>query len=404
VRQQARALGDAGLLERLVSSWAYPERGELATSLSWLDRLLGTRLGAATERRRLGQVPGRALSSPVWPEAWSRLGTRLGLVRAGPAAADLTFAGVDRAASRQLPEAVGLVLGREDSCLRTFRAARNRGAVCLYGLPTAYYRAVRSIMEREAAEFPGAWPGLDWDEEYRPARNRRKDAELAAADHVLVPSAFAAASLADAGVPPQQVSTIPFGCQPQPEGPPDGTARQRVVLYVGNLNLRKGTARLLRAWKRLGAHHTFRLRLIGRLELTPRFLVDYAGLYEHLPRMPRKELTRHYAGSYAFVMPAAAEGFAVVITEALSHGVPVIVSNNTGAGGFVTDGQEGLLYPFGDDDKLCAALDRVLSRPAEAAAMGQAAYALAQRWTWRNYREAFVSLVRRLLAERNGRR
>jgi glycosyltransferase involved in cell wall biosynthesis len=153
----------------------------------------------------------------------------------------------------------------------------------------------------------------------------------------------------------------------------------------------------------LAAHHSYRLRLIGRLELAPRFLADYAGLYEHVPQLPRAELGKHYASCYAFVMPGAAEGFAVVITEALSHGLPVVASGNSGAAGFITDGEEGLLYPFGDDDKLCVALDRVLSRPAEAAAMGRAAYALAQRWTWRHYREAFVSLVRRLLAERNGR-
>jgi len=98
-------------------------------------------------------------------------------------------------------------------------------------------------------------------------------------------------------------------------------------------------------------------------------------------------------------MPGAAEGFAIVITEALSHGLPVVASSNSGADGLITDGKEGIIYPFGNDDRLCAALDRVLSRPEETAAMGRAAYELAQRWTWSDYRRAFVSLARRLLTE-----
>jgi hypothetical protein len=153
----------------------------------------------------------------VWPEAWTRLGTRLGLVNLGAAATDRIFGGIDRAASRQIHAGVELVVAREDSCLQSFQAARRQGAVCLYSLPTAYYRTVRSIMEREEAEFPGAWPGLNLEEEYRPTRNRRKDAELAAADHVLVPSAFVGASLARAGLTPERSVLSPLAVSPGPK-------------------------------------------------------------------------------------------------------------------------------------------------------------------------------------------
>jgi glycosyltransferase involved in cell wall biosynthesis len=255
-------------------------------------------------------------------------------------------------------------------------------------------------MRREANEFPGAASSHNWDEEYSVARNSRKDSELAAADHVLVPSRFARASLLEAGVPSSQITVIPFGCQPLLRDARSAgfTSRNKVILCVGNLSLRKGTPRLLRAWKRLGAYRTHSLRLIGSLQLAPEFFADYAGVVEHVPRLPQSDLGKHYATSYAFVMPAAAEGFAVVITEALAHGLPVVASENSGAAGFITHEKEGLLYPFEDEEELCGSLDRLLSRPEETAAMSRAAHALAVRWTWQQYRDAFLRLILKLLS------
>src|SRR5205085_1674535 len=128
------------------------------------------------------------------------LGQRLGLVKPGPRATDRYLAGIDRAASRQVHAGVRLVIGREDSCLRTFGAAKQQGGGCLYDLPTAHHVTVRAIMGHEEEEFPGASLRYDRAEEYSPARNARKERELAAADHVLMPSAFVRASLLAAGV------------------------------------------------------------------------------------------------------------------------------------------------------------------------------------------------------------
>jgi glycosyltransferase involved in cell wall biosynthesis len=133
------------------------------------------------------------------------------------------------------------------------------------------------------------------------------------------------------------------------------------------------------------------------MQLTAKFIGDYAGLFDHVPHLPREELARHYREACALVFPSSSDGFGLVITEALSAGLPVVASTHTGAPGFITPGREGLLYPFGDDDGLCAALDQILSRPEQAAEIGKAAYQLATRWTWRHYRQKFIGLIMQLL-------
>jgi glycosyltransferase involved in cell wall biosynthesis len=68
------------------------------------------------------------------------------------------------------------------------------------------------------------------------------------------------------------------------------------------------------------------------------------------------------ARAWAFVLPSDEEGFANVLTEAMSVGCPVITTDAQGGGPrFVTDdGRYGLLVPRGDRVKLADAMARML--------------------------------------------
>jgi glycosyltransferase involved in cell wall biosynthesis len=68
------------------------------------------------------------------------------------------------------------------------------------------------------------------------------------------------------------------------------------------------------------------------------------------------------ARAWAFVLPSDEEGFAQVLTEAMSTGCPVIASDALGGGPrFVTeDGRDGLLVPRGDRLRLAEAMEHML--------------------------------------------
>jgi glycosyltransferase involved in cell wall biosynthesis len=288
-----------------------------------------------------------------------------------------------------------LVLGREDGALHSFRRAKELGAQTIYDLPTAHYTTVRRILEREEAEFPDVCTRPGVQDALTPAQLEHKDAELSCADHVIVGSAFVKQSLTEAGFPEARVTVLPSACQA--DWLPSTSIRINphgcVVLHVGYLSLRKGTHRLLRVWKRLKAYRTHRLRLIGDMDLSPRFLRDFQGCFEHVPHLPREQLRAHYALADIFALPAAAEGFAGVILEALSFGVPIIASRSSGAEGFLEQGKEALLHDFANEDQLCADLDWMVSHPVERAEMARQAQAKAMSWTWKDYRRRFVEIV-----------
>jgi starch synthase len=308
-------------------------------------------------------------------------------------ATDFSFALVDQIASRRVRKELGAVLAREDAAIASFRRAKTFGVPTVYALPTAYWRTVKKLMLREEEEFPGICrAGMDQARQSE-GRERRKDLELQIADFVLASSTFVRESLSTAPDFKGQTKVLPFGCDLRTA---DETIAQRkpVFLYAGNITMRKGAHRLLIAWKKLKAHHTAELRLIGDMFLEEKFLRDYKGTFTHIPRVPPAELQLHYRQGSAFLFNAVADGFGYVIPEAMSCGVPVIASRNSGAPDIIEDGADGVLIDYGADDQLERALDWAMTRPAELAAMGRAAREKTRTLTWQSYGEKLVTWLR----------
>ena len=76
--------------------------------------------------------------------------------------------------------------------------------------------------------------------------------------------------------------------------------------------------------------------------------------------MTRAELDATYAEADLLVLASRAETYGMVVTEALAHGVPVIVSD-VGGVREALGGTPGVLVPPGDPDALAGALRRWLT-------------------------------------------
>lgn len=74
-----------------------------------------------------------------------------------------------------------------------------------------------------------------------------------------------------------------------------------------------------------------------------------------------------------FILPSLVEGSATVTYEALSHGVPVICTPNTGS--IVADGETGLIVEPFSAPAISDALQRLIDEPDLAVALSQTAWA-----------------------------
>ena len=177
----------------------------------------------------------------------------------------------------------------------------------------------------------------------------RRAREFELADGVICPSTFSRQSFLDQGMDPGRVRMVPFGIEvfpprePSPTDRPEGIFR---VLFVGQINVRKGLRYLFEAFKNF-KHPKKELWIVGaKTEQTG--IEDVAPPEEtkFLGVLRGEDLDRAYRSCHVLVLPTIEEGLALVIGEALSRGLPVIATVNSGAADLFTDGSTGFLVPI----------------------------------------------------------
>ncbi|MBD2188901.1 glycosyltransferase family 4 protein [Pseudanabaena mucicola] len=165
-------------------------------------------------------------------------------------------------------------------------------------------------------------------------------------------------------------------------------AEQKVILYVGRFDERKGIETLVRACAQLPKplKDQYQLYLVGgsrkggvdtEEEQRIRGLVKDLGLdaiASFVGAIDQSELPPYYAMADICVVPSYYEPFGLVAIEAMAAGTPVIASRVGGLQETVKDGETGLLVPIRAPEALSTAIAKLLTEPQTVKAMGRAGY------------------------------
>jgi starch synthase len=316
-------------------------------------------------------------------------------------AIDRIYQALDKAsAERSGDDAVRAFYCYEDGALETFRAAKMSSQVRLYDLPIGYWRVAREILSEEAERRPQWLASLEGLRDSQ-AKLARKDEELRLANHIFVASTFTKQTLEKCAFSVAPVSVIPYGADdalvPGLNRSPSKASSPLRVLFVGALSQRKGIADLFEAVGLVGDH--LQLTVIGRKPTAVCAPLD-AALRKHrwIESMPRERILAEMRAHDVLVFPSLFEGFGLVITEALSQGLPVITTPHTCGPDVLTDGEDGFIVPIRDPRAIAEKLE-LLHRDRELlAAMSEAARKKAETLTWESYRQGVVAVVREALA------
>lgn len=396
VQQAARALFEAGELERFVTSLRDNPASLRQRLACRLTRVCGYDLATQLARRRITELPPDKVESLPGGELVRLLTGRLDR---GGRLTDLVWSrtepAFDRDVARRLnPRRHTGVYGFEYASLTTFQRARALGLRVVYDMPAPEPRQVQNLLDAEIARFPELDTAYHRHTAAREEpRIRRRRAEWDAAHLVIAASRFTRDSFARAGLDTTKVRIVPYGAPPP--APRDEALRggaqpgaPLTFLWSGTFSIRKGAHYLLEAWQRGGFGRHARLSVYGRVTLPPRLLQPLPDGVILGGSIPRDQLMTHYQAADALIFPTLCDGFGMVATEAWSRGLPVITTPNAGAADLLQPGKNGLLLPPASTAALIETLTWCLDHRAELRAMRGPALDTAAAWQWADYRAA----------------
>lgn len=400
-RHAAKALHEAGLLSAYVTSFAYRPGTLLGKALEKSLGVVMTDPVTQLRRRQVQELPDELVKTHPLPQF-------VGMTARLPLSPELNYfiwkqteLWFDRLVARKYARRVKAVYGFEHAVLNTFERHKDAGGCCIYDMPIGHHKMAAEILEPEFDEFPEAHTPHDvLIRRFAPERNSRKDAELALADIVISPSSFVKDSLVHAGVSESLIKVIPFGAPPVVNGSASTTKRPFVFLSAGSQSVRKGTHYLLDAWRRLRPGKNVELWMVGRMSLPERALEQLPGTVIIRPAVPRERLYEIYRSASVLVLPTLCEGFALVITEAMAHGVPVITTENSGAVGYLKTGEDGFIVPIKDADRLAETMQWCLDHPDDLSEIARRALARVNEWQWADYRREMGRTISEFLSTR----
>jgi glycosyltransferase involved in cell wall biosynthesis len=226
------------------------------------------------------------------------------------------------------------------------------------------------------------------------------------ADRIIVSSRFAAGEVQRSlNVPAAKIAVCPAGA-PVWQTPPATAGLDdpaRYLLFMGTLDGRKNVGGLLEAYGRLlarvpsvprlviagtaGPEAAKWLEMIAQPPLAGH--VDYRGYVQ----ADRREAL--FKGAQLFVLPSFEEGFGLPALEAMSAGVPVVVSKRGSLPEVV--GEAGLLIDPDDPESLAGAMARIVGDAALRAACSERGLERARQFSWtqtaREVRRAYEGAI-----------
>lgn len=161
------------------------------------------------------------------------------------------------------------------------------------------------------------------------SRQARQAAEQA--DLIIAVSHFTASQLRDLlGVEPARIRVVHHGVDLPPM--PSAT-REKIILHVGALQIRKNLQPLIRAFEAVPPG--WRLVLVGSRGYGAEQIIEEALRSRRAQDIQltgyvtQRELEQLYARASIFAFPSLDEGFGIPVLEAMAYGLPVLTSNRS---------------------------------------------------------------------------
>jgi glycosyltransferase involved in cell wall biosynthesis len=194
------------------------------------------------------------------------------------------------------------------------------------------------------------------------------NSECELADHIVVNSTWSRDALISEGINPQKIRVIALGFEESVEARmferqyPDqfSSSRPMRVLFLGQVGLRKGAARLFDAVAML-SEQPIEFWFVGPLQVAVPEALRGNKNVKWFDVVPRDAVAEYYRDADVFIFPTLSDGFGLTQLEAQSWKLPVIASLYCGS--VVRHDVNGLILPEVSRRAIADALLSLLRSP-----------------------------------------
>lgn len=225
--------------------------------------------------------------------------------------------------------------------------------------------------------------------------------ELRMASKIVCPSLYVKDELIKHGVDDEVIRIVPYGFNnPISEKQllynisKKNTSKDFNILFVGNEAIRKGVIDILQVAREFEHDKRVRFHLVGDIsdELEYFKITDFPSNVKIHGKLLKDKLFQLYLKSSLFFMPSYLEGSALVNYEALSFGIPLLTTFESGS--VIENAIHGYVVKTGDTIKMIEHISKLLDDKKLNFELSKNAYNLSKNFTLYKYKERLISALK----------
>ncbi len=265
---------------------------------------------------------------------------------------------------------------------------RPKDLICFQVHPTPWY--INKVIDQDLQLAQNAGFSLfekDVEASYSPRQIKRYIAAIEFCDSVICASSFTERSLRDGTDLNIRVGIVPYGSKLAGNSLPDYKKSEKIRLVtVCQLTQRKGMHWAFEAMRLNNSIDCFDWIIVAN-KVDKEIAKMAPTNVRFMSRLTNIELKNLFANSDLFLMPSLVEGFGLVYIEALSQGLPIVYTDNTGPNDFCLDSIHGFKVECSSLESLMKLFRRLEAAQDELAGMRKSCHELAIKIDWPNFRE-----------------
>jgi glycosyltransferase involved in cell wall biosynthesis len=287
------------------------------------------------------------------------------------------------------PKKIDAIYSYEDCALNSFQLAKKKEIRTIYDLTSPYWILKEKLLKEEVKLHP-QW-NLTSSEIFSTEKSLNKDKEILLSDQIIVASNFSAKSLEYYKQKKLNIKIIPYGCLKQ-IGTKINTRKineKLKIIFAGRVVLSKGIQYLIKSLENIDL--PWELEIAGSIPEKPEEISKKLFLFLKDPRckflgqISNAQLLQRMRNSHVFILPSLYEGFGQVLLEAMSCGLPVITTENTGGPDFIKNNVNGFITPIRDTEKTIKILQNLYNNEKFRISISEKALKTSMKFSWDSY-------------------